>query len=103
MPVVAGPALFFIAIEQGDRFAAEAAGATLVALIGVAAFGLTYAWTCPVAPWPIGLAAGWLVFIATTLGLNTVSWPPVFALAAALASFVAAGRLLPVVRPLCGR
>ena len=43
MPVVAGPALFFIAVEQGDRFAGEAAGATLVALIGVAAFGLTYA------------------------------------------------------------
>ena len=41
MPIVAGPALFFLALEQGDAFASEAARATLVALIGVAVLAIT--------------------------------------------------------------
>ena len=49
------------------------------------------------APWPVGLVGGWLVFVVTTLGLNAVSWPPMFALGTALASFVVAERLLPAV------
>jgi hypothetical protein len=43
MPMVAGPTLFFIALEQGDAFAAQAAGATLVSLMAVAAFALAAA------------------------------------------------------------
>jgi hypothetical protein len=95
MPVMAGPTLFFIAIEHGDAFAARAAGATLVALMGVAAFCLVYARMSVLAPWPPSLLAGWIAFAAVTLLLNARAWEPVAALGASWASYAAAGRLLP--------
>ena len=73
LPLVAGPVLFFLAQEQGEGFAAEAARATLVSLIAVAASGLAYAWASLRAPW----------------------WTPLAAFSAALASFILARALLP--------
>lgn len=95
MPLVAGPTLFFIAVEQGDAFAARAAGATLVALIGVAAFAVSYGQLCRRRRWPVSLALSWLVFVAVTLVLNAMAWNQVLALAAAMASFAIAQWLLP--------
>ena len=45
MPVVAGPVLVFITIEQGAAFGAQAAHATLAGLIGTIAFTVVYART----------------------------------------------------------
>jgi len=45
LPVVAGPVLYFLGIEQGAPFMARAAEATLAGLVAVAAFALVYAWT----------------------------------------------------------
>jgi hypothetical protein len=98
MPIVAGPALFFLALEQGDAFASEAARATLVALIGVAAFGVVYAWVARRAAWPASLLAGWAVFGALTPFLHAVAWPPVVALGGAVGSFAVAQRWLPAPR-----
>lgn len=95
MPLVAGPTLFFIAVEQGDAFAASAAGATLVALIGVSAFSLAYAHLCRRMPWPAALPGAWLAFLVCTLALNALAWPPPLALVAALLSMAAARRWLP--------
>jgi hypothetical protein len=95
LPVVAGPALLFLAVEQGDAFAGEAAGATLVGLIGVAVFGVVYGWMASVAPWPACLLAGWLAFALTTVGLSAVPWSPPGALVAVLAAFAISPRLLP--------
>src|SRR5262245_3673272 len=69
MPLVAGPTLFFIAVEQGDAFAAQAAGATLVALIGIAAFSVSYGRLCRRLPWLVTLLVSWLVFVTVTLVL----------------------------------
>jgi hypothetical protein len=98
MPIVAGPALFFLAMEQGDQFAAEAAGATLVALIAVAAFGLTYGWLALRTSWPASLLVGWGVFGALTPVLHAMAWRPVAGLGAVLTSLVVAQRLLPPAR-----
>ena len=48
LPLVAGPVLFFLALEQGDAFVARAAQATLAGLAAVAAFSVIYAWTAVV-------------------------------------------------------
>ncbi len=40
LPLVAGPTLFFLALEQGHAFAARAALSTLAGLIGVCTFGV---------------------------------------------------------------
>jgi hypothetical protein len=98
MPIVAGPTLFFLAMEQGDRFAAEAAGATLVALVGVAAFGLTYGWLALRASWPPSLLAGWAVFGALTPLLHAAGWRPLTGLVAVLASLGVAQQVLPPAR-----
>lgn len=95
MPVVAGPTLLFIALEQGDAFAALAAGATLVSLVGVCAFALVYARVCTVAGWPLSALAGLVAFAATAAALHAVSWNLVAALVVTLASYAIAGRLLP--------
>src|SRR2546428_755376 len=94
-PIVTGPALFFFAVEQGDAFAAEAARAVLVALVGVAVSGLVYAWASLGTPWWISLSACWSSFVATTLALQRTHWHVLAALAVALVSFVLAHMLLP--------
>lgn len=96
LPLVAGPILFFLAVEQGDVFAAGAAVSTLLALVGVAAFSLVYGWACRRAPWPASLALGWGAFaVAAALVHGAARWGPVLALGGALASFLVARRCLP--------
>ena len=43
-PIVAGPILFFFALERGPVFAAGAAQATLLGLISLSFFALAYSW-----------------------------------------------------------
>jgi len=92
---VAGPTLFFLAMEQGDAFAGAAALSTLVGLVAVAAFGVVYGWVARRRGWPLSLVAGWFAFAVATVLLQTVRWRPAVALVAVLAAFALAGRLLP--------
>ncbi|WP_431478872.1 hypothetical protein [Massilia eburnea] len=43
-PIVAGPILLAISLEQGAGFAAAAAQGTLLAVLAMIVFSLTYAW-----------------------------------------------------------
>ena len=95
LPIVSGPALFFLAVEQGDAFAAEAARAVLVSLIAVAVSGVAYAWVALRAPWWVSLPATWASFVVTTLLLQPMRWTAPVALAAAVATFAIARALLP--------
>jgi hypothetical protein len=94
-PLVTGPVLFFLATEQGEVFAAEAARATLVSLIAVSASGLAYAWACLRVPWWASLAASLGSFAILILALHGMPWAPMAAFGAALASFILARALLP--------
>lgn len=95
LPVVAGPALLFLSVEQGTAFAAEAARGTLVALVAVAGAGLAYGWVAQRAPWWVSLPASWTCFIALTLLLHAAHLGAGPGLAVALASFAACRVLLP--------
>ena len=66
-PILAGPTLFFFAIEQGPSFVREAARATLMALVAVSVSGLVYAWASLRTPWWVSLAASWTSFTVATL------------------------------------
>jgi hypothetical protein len=98
LPLVAGPTLFFLAMEQGDVFAGAAALATLVSLIAVAAFGVAYGWVAVRHGWPASLASGWAAFVVAVALLQTIRWTPLAAIAAVFTAFFAAGRALPAVR-----
>jgi hypothetical protein len=95
LPLVAGPTLFFLAMEQGHAFAARAALSTLVGLIGVAAFGVVYGWVALRHGWAMALLASWAAFVVTTVAAQAVEWGPASALAATLGAFVIGARALP--------
>ena len=95
LPVVAGPILFFLALEHGRAFAAEVATASLAAVSSAFVFSTTYGCTCRRAGWLrallIGLSA-WLL-AAQLLVRLPLSLPLSAALAAV--ALLAAPRLLP--------
>src|SRR5438445_4296445 len=95
VPMVAGPALLFLAIEQGAAFASRAALNTLAGLIGVATFSLAYGWAALRRPWWIALATGWAAFAVVTFVLHAVPWQPWSALVASAAAFGLARVALP--------
>jgi len=95
LPLVAGPVLFFLALEQGDAFVAQAAEATLAGLAAVAAFSVIYSWTSVARPWWVCVPVGWAAFAVLTVALQAVHWTAVSGLALALGTFGLARFLLP--------
>jgi hypothetical protein len=75
LPIVAGPILFFIAIEQGPAFGAAAAEGTLSGLVAVLAFIVGYAWTATRRSWLVSALMGWFAY-AVAVGLIYVLEPP---------------------------
>lgn len=73
-PVVAGPIVFFMALEQGAPFAARSAVATLAGMASLAVFSVLYARTAMRASWWVSLAVGWLGFFAATCALDRLDF-----------------------------
>jgi len=69
-PIVAGPILWFIALEQGAAFAAQAAVGTLSAVLGMLAFGLSYAWAATRFSWPLSLPLAYAGYACAVLLLE---------------------------------
>lgn len=74
-PVVAGPILLFIAIEQGTSFAEISAKSTLSAVMAIIVFGLSYSWAATKYPWGICLACSFFCYALMVLLLNTLEEP----------------------------
>jgi len=97
MPVVAGPVLIFIAIEQGSAFGAQAAHATLAGLIGTAAFTVMYARSAVRLTWRRSLLAGWATFAVTTSVLYVLAPSLIASLACLFLATLIGRRALPTV------
>src|SRR5262245_45631866 len=95
LPMVAGPALCFYAIEQGSGFAASAARTTLLGIVGTAAFCVAYAWSARRANWFVSLLAGWLAFALMGSLMYPVRLGGVGEPAVAVAGLLIAYRLMP--------
>jgi hypothetical protein len=104
LPIVAGPILFFYAVEQGPGFAASAARSTLLGLVPLTCFCLVHAVMARAAirlprrlAAPLSLVVGWCAFLALAASLRPLHLPrwayPIVG-AAALSAGVA---LLPTV------
>jgi hypothetical protein len=94
-PLVAGPILLLLALENGAGFAARAAGAAVSAVLGTVSFNTTYAWVCARAPWPLAALAGlggWSAAIVLVAQLPGSPWA---SLAVALPALAVAPRLFP--------
>jgi hypothetical protein len=96
LPLVTGPILFFLAIEQGDAFAAGAAAASLSAVFSALCFIVTYAWAARRRAWPGALLAGLGCWSLATLLLGQLPASVGPALGVALAALIAAPKLFPM-------
>jgi hypothetical protein len=95
LPFTSGPVAFFLALEQGTTFASHAAQGTLVGIISVAAFCLTYSWLSLRVGWPGCWLASWSVFFVATLALDQLSLPLPLAFTLVLSILLVAFLLLP--------
>src|SRR5438309_3033349 len=66
LPLTSGPVVFFLALDQGSRFASMAALGVLLGTISQAAFAVTYARLAARAAWPVGAIGATMVFAAAT-------------------------------------
>lgn len=98
LPVVTGPILFVVAIEQGTTFAAGVAMSALSAMAAGAAFNLVYARMCARWSWRLciagSLAAWWIAGVAA----SRLPAAPSVALAVALSALSLALWLQPPAR-----
>lgn len=96
-PLIAGPILLFIALEQGHRFAAAAATATVSAVTAAVAFGVAYAWSSRFLAWWWSLPAALAVWAGAALALAQLQPSLAIATAMSLGMLWLAPRLLPSV------
>lgn len=81
-PVVTGPILFFLSLEQGPRFAAQAARGSLLAVVACVAFGVVYCHSGRRLAWPLSISLGLLAWFGSAAAL--AHFPGDLPLAAAL-------------------
>lgn len=94
-PIIAGPIVIFIALEQGTQFGALAATAAISAVAGLLVFGIAYCWASIRWSWPVALICAIGAWFATATVLAVLPVSPVAALIVAGLSFVLTPRVLP--------
>jgi hypothetical protein len=95
-PAIVGPVLLIAALDHGTRFAARAADGTLLGLVALSAFALTYARVAAHASWRASLLAAWAAASVSAAALGVAAGregPPTGLLVGGLSLF-AAHRLL---------
>ncbi|MDG6103183.1 hypothetical protein Daura_16895 [Dactylosporangium aurantiacum] len=97
LPIVAGPILFITCLEQGLRFGARAASASLLGLVSLATFTVVFAWCSRRTGWLASLSVAWLATLALDLGLARLDLPPLVGFTLVLTSAWLALRAFPHV------
>lgn len=95
LPIVAGPILLTMAIEQGSVFVATAAAHTLIAVIAVLVFCLAYAWASGRFGIFGSMSAALAAYALAVAGLQVVELPLLPGFALVLGVLTLAPRLFP--------
>jgi hypothetical protein len=90
LPVVAGPILLVITLEQGEVFGARTARGALLGVVALSAFCVAFAVAATQARWPAALLMGWAAYAGVAACASRWDAPPVAGLASALAALLAA-------------
>lgn len=98
-PIVAGPIVVFVAIEQGTQFGALAATAAISAIAGLLAFGVAYCWVSIRWSWPVALACAIGAWFVTAACLAALPASPELALIIAGFALALTPRVLPPSGP----
>jgi len=80
LPAITGPILVVLALDHGRSFAADAATASLLAMVGLLAFVVAYAAASSRVSWQTSLGASYLVSAGVTAALVPVEVGPYGAL-----------------------
>lgn len=94
LPIVAGPILVVLYLEQGAAFAARAASTSLLGIVALGVFGLVFAAAGRRHTWAVTLGLSWLAVLAVDLALFRVRLPVVVGLVLAVAAVQAAAAVL---------
>lgn len=103
LPLVTGPILFFLSVEQGERFAAQAAAAALSAVLAAVAFALVYAHAAQRRGWLPSLLLALPAWAAVAALLSLLPALPLLALGIALPTLALAPRAFPALSAAAGR
>ncbi|MGZ3238161.1 MAG: hypothetical protein ACXWIN_09635 [Burkholderiaceae bacterium] len=95
-PVITGPILLFVTIEQSPQFAANAATASILAVLGNIGFGIAYSWACRRKPWHISLLFGWAVYFCLVAILNLLKVSPLQASIVTIFGLLVAAKSYPL-------
>jgi hypothetical protein len=99
LPVVVGPILFLLSLEQGAAFASGAAVSTLASVSTVIAFGVAYAWAARLSTgkrgWIIATLSGLVAWFAMALVVSSIPFALSGAALVALLSLLIAPVLYP--------
>jgi uncharacterized membrane protein (GlpM family) len=102
-PVVAGPILLFVAIEQGAGFAAAAGAGTVAAIAAFAAYSLVYSWLATRFAWQLSLVGAYVAYGVVAWLATQSTWSvwthAVIDIAVLVACISAMPRDLPVQPP----
>ena len=94
-PVVTGPILFFVALEQGPQFASVTAAGALAGGVAWLSFALGYAWAATRVNWILSLLAGLSAYLVVGLIMIISALPFVVVAAMVLAGILLAPFLFP--------
>ncbi len=75
LPLTSGPVVVFLALDNGNAFAAAAAAGILAGVASVAAFALAYGRLAFRLAWPATVLISWLLFLAATWALQQLTLP----------------------------
>lgn len=92
-PSLTGPILFFLALERGPEFTAQAAVVATSTVFPAVAFGAAYSWACARLHWAGSLACAMLAWFAAAGLLSLVPLTAPVSLAISLLTLLAAPRV----------
>lgn len=102
LPVIAGPILFFLAVEQGVAFASSSAAASLSAVFASVAFSLAYSHSAQRTRWALALLIALLAWFAGVFVLALLPTSPMLSLLVAMLALFIAPSLYPAPRSQLG-
>ena len=97
LPIVAGPIVVFLALEQGQGFGVVASTSAIASVVALLSFGLAYSWLSLSKSWPVAYVLSLVVWTVTACLLSQLTLTPVIALALAIIAIALTPVLLPRV------
>jgi len=99
LPAVAGPIIIFIALEEGNAFAALTATSAVAAASCLLIFGVSYSWCSMKFSWPITLLYSLTAWLGSAFILALTSPNLITATIIAISSLLITPKILPHTKP----